>query len=347
MKERSGHITIADVATRAEVSPASVSRYLNGSTGNLSERTAERIAQAIRDLGYRPNAWARSIRTRRSGLIAAVVADLNNPYAPGVLEGIEAVINRHGYSLLIASAQNDASHESVIVERLLNQRIEGILLQPSADRLTAPLSEVLDEHIPLVLIDRQIRDAATIDMVGLDNAGAIRTALTHLQQAGYRKILYVTDPPESVSSRLEREQAVLAGQSQWTAVQIYTRQGPDPKPLLETIQAMLSHPPHAPTALLCSNGVTALFTVKAIGIGNLKVPAALGLMTIDDPEWAPFVYGGITSLAQPTFELGSRAARRLMDKLHDQEGLAPTIIRLSGSLIPRSSTTTVSAKREE
>ncbi len=333
-------ITIADVAQRARVSPASVSRYLNGVEGNLSAETAQRIAQVIDDLGYRPNAWARSLKTQRSGLIAVVVADLSNSYVPAVLHGIENITNSAGFSLLIGNAQNSPHHESYLLERLLNQRVEGILLQPSSNKITSPLRSLIAHNIPLVLIDRLMDDAEEWDMVGLDNAGAIHLALQHLKSQGYRKIIYVTDPPDEVSSRREREQTVLDSNAQWAALRIFVRHDNDPRELITIINQMLQPPADQTTAVLCSNAVTALFAVKAIELCGCRIPQDMGLIMIDDPDWAPFVLGGITSVAQPTLDLGSHAAQRLVEKIQQASSISPLHTRLAGNLIIRRSTTT-------
>ncbi len=330
-------ITITDVARQARVSPASVSRYLNGVEGNLSVETAERIREAIDMMGYRPNAWARSLKTRHSGLLAVVVPDLRNSFVPAVLDGIETATNSAGFSLLIGNAQNDWARESALLDRLLHQRVEGIILQPASHNASEPLRVLIAEGVPIVLIDRLTQDELPLDMVGLDNSGAIRMALDHLQSMGYRQLVYVTDPPDVVSSRREREQAILACQSGWDVVHVAVRTHNAPDSLIALLSQTLDTAPRAQTAVLCGNAVTALYALKAIDAAGYRVPDDLGLMTIDDPDWAPYVLGGITSLAQPTFDLGSRAAQRLLDRIRNK--VMPRLeVRLPGQLLIRNTT---------
>ncbi len=330
-------ITIADVARRAQVSQASVSRYLNGIEGNLSTETAGRIQKAINDMGYRPNAWARSLKTQRSGLLAVVVPDLANSFVPAVLDGIEAATNDAGFSLLIGNSQNDQMRESALLDRLLQQRAEGIILQPTSDHVSEPLRALVSEGVPVVLIDRLTHDELVLDMVGLDNRGAIRMAFEHLQARGYRQIVYVTDPPDAVSSRHEREQAVLAHQSAWGAVRLVVRTHNDPGALTSVLKEAVDIVPGGHTAVLCSNGMTALYALEAIRTIGYLVPGDLGMMMIDDPTWAPYVLGGITSIAQPTFNLGNRAAQRLLNRIHHTV-TKPLETRLPGQLMIRNST---------
>lgn len=332
--------TISDVALKAGVSRTTVSRYLNGNWDNLASNTAQRIAEAITELDYRPNAWARSLKTRRSGLIGAIVADLRNAYVLAVLEGIEAVVNDYGYSLLISNAQNDWECEDKTIERLLHQRIEGLLLQSCDNRPSTALKTLIDENIPVVLIDRAIDLTPTLDTILLDNQGAIALALSHLERQGYRQVLYVTDPSEHVTSRNERAQAVKARQSATLSVEVFVRKSPNPSDLTQVIEQMVKTVPPGHGAILCANVVTTLFALEALTRGGFQVPDDLGLMAIDDPEWAPYVMGGITSIAQPTFDLGQTAARRLISRIGQNPPLtAGRLQRLPGRLIVRRSTT--------
>ncbi len=332
-------ITITDVAIHAQVSPTSVSRHINGVEGNLSPATSQRIAKAIKDLGYRPNAWARSLKSQRSGLIAAIVADLNKTYILGVLEGIEHIVAKTGFSLLISSTQNDPQKQAVIMERLLGQRIEGIIVQPCSDQLSKPLKDALDNKVPIVLVDRLIPQLSYVDSVALDNIKAIDTMLEHFKGVGYKKVLYVTDSTDSISSRQEREQEVLKAQIPDLLIQIYTRQdGEDAWNLAEMIQVALDQSP-TPVVLLASNEDSALFSIKALKLANLEVPKDLGFATIDDPEWAFFAFGGVTSLRQPTLDIGHEAANLLIQKIQTPNISDVVKLRLPGKLIPRISTT--------
>ncbi|NMP21401.1 substrate-binding domain-containing protein [Sulfobacillus harzensis] len=328
-------VTIADVAKRAKVSPASVSRYLNGVEGNLSPDTADRIRQAIDEMGYQPNAWARSLKTRRSGLLAVVAADLSNSYVPSVLDGIDSAANDAGYSLIIGNAKNDQSREAMLLERLHQQRIEGLVLQSTAEHSSGPLRSLMESGIPIMLIDRSVDGQSDLDLVALDNRGAISMALGHLRAQGFSQIIYVTDPPDMASSRRERELAVMASRSSWAAVRVVVRRDATPAALVEAIGDLLTDSER--TAVLCSNAVATLYALDAIQAGGWAVPGELGLMMVDNPDWAPYVLGGITSVAQPTHDLGRQAAMRLLHRIR-HPAIPPMEMRLPGQLIVRKST---------
>lgn len=333
------HSTIADVARKAQVSPASVSRYLNGTEGNLAPATAERIARVIQELGYRPNAWARSLKTRRSGLIAAVVADLSNTYVPAVLEGVETTINKAGLSLLVGNARNDPRQEELLIERLIDQRVEGLLLQPCSVRVSEALASILEQQIPVVLLDRILEGSGRpLNLVALDNAAALHQANDHLLGQGYRQLLYVTEPTREASSRRERETAVIENRNRWHSAEVFTYRDKRSIPLLRQIAQMRSSAVKEPLAILCSNSKTALFVVRSLSEAGIRVPQDVGLMTIDDPEWAAYVFGGITAIGQPTVELGRQGAQSLLAQMSRGTGRRPRQIRLGGLLKVRHST---------
>ena len=332
-------ITIADVAQRAGVSRTSVSRYLNGRQQNLSASTTNRIAKAVKELDYRPNAWARSLKTKRSGLIGAVVADLRNEHALAVLEGIESVVNRHGYGLLVSNAQNSQKYEAETIERLIRQRVEGIILQPCDNRPSPAMQSLVSENVPLVLIDRTVDYEPTFDTVLLDNRDAVQKAFNHILQRGYQHVFYVTDPTEHITSRIERENAVWQHQHDTATLRVFIRSTQEPENFTSAIHKFLEQNSSAGQGvIICANVVTTLFVVSVLNQQHVQVPEQVGLLAIDNPVWAPYVLGGITSIAQPTFELGQKAAERLMAQIQGEKSQAAKILRLPGSLIERQST---------
>ena len=331
-------VTIADVAQRAGVSRTSVSRYLNGNLDNLSPGTATRIADAVRDLDYRPNAWARSLKTRHSGLIAAVVADLRNEHILAVLDGIEMAVNSQGYSLLISNAQNRLDYEEKTIERLIQQRVEGVILQPCDDRQSSAVQSLKREDIRVVLMDRSLDVVPALDTVLLDNQDAVDQAMHHIIQQEYRQVLYVTDPPEHVTSRRERETAIKKQHHSTLNVSIFVRESSDASQFVQALQQWMAMSLKERGVIICANVATTLFTVAVLDQLHIQVPTDVGLLAIDDPPWARYVLGGITSIAQPTLDLGRIAAERLMGRIQDSHSNPGQVLRLSGRLIERRST---------
>ena len=194
-------VTMLDVAQRAGVSKASVSRFIGDDRALLSDAIALRIEQAIDELGYRPNQMARGLKRGRTRLIGMLVADIRNPYSIAVMHGVETACRRHGYSLVVCNTDRDDEQERQHLAALRAYNLEGLIVNTLGHHLEQLLE--LQREMPLVLVDRKV-DALHSDLVGLDNPRAVGMALDHLEQQGYREILLVSEVADGTSSRIER-----------------------------------------------------------------------------------------------------------------------------------------------
>lgn len=194
-------VTMLDVAERAGVSKASVSRFIGDDRVLLSDAIALRIEQAISELGYRPNQMARGLKRGRTRLIGMLVADIRNPYSIAVMHGVETACRAHGYSLVVCNTDRDDEQERQHLALLRSYNIEGLIVNTLGHHRDE-LHE-LRREMPLVLVDRKV-DGLDSDMVGLNNPQAVEMALTHLEQRGYRDLVLVTEPYDGTSSRIER-----------------------------------------------------------------------------------------------------------------------------------------------
>lgn len=197
-------VTMNDVADLAGVSKASVSRFIGDDRQLLSDAIAKRIEQAIDTLGYRPNQMARGLKRGRTRLIGMLVADIRNPYSIAVMHGVETACRKHGYSLVVCNTDRDDEQERLHLAALRSYNIEGLIVNTLGHHLDE--LRVLHRELPMVLVDRKV-DELHSDLVGLDNVAAIRQALDHLHDAGYRDVLMVTEPQDGTSSRIERVDA--------------------------------------------------------------------------------------------------------------------------------------------
>jgi LacI family kdg operon repressor len=195
--------TINDVARLAGVSKATVSRHLNARSDLLTPDISARVAAAIRSLDYRPSPAAQGLKRGRSRLVGLVVADVTNPYSVAVLHGAEAAFREAGYMVLLFNAGNDGEREREAMAALADYQVEGFIVHaPGGDG--AALDAAVRRGRPVVLVDRRAGEAAPFDLVGLDNAGAVRVGVAHLLDAGYRELLFVGEPHSGLSSRQER-----------------------------------------------------------------------------------------------------------------------------------------------
>lgn len=310
-------VTMLDVAERAGVSKASVSRFIGDDRALLSDAIALRIEQAISELGYRPNQMARGLKRGRTRLIGMLVADIRNPYSIAVMHGVETACRAHGYSLVVCNTDRDDEQERQHLALLRSYNIEGLIVNTLGHHRDE-LHE-LHREMPLVLVDRKV-DGLDSDMLGLNNPEAVEMALKHLEQRGYRDVLLVTEPYDGTSSRIERVssfQTQIAQRSGLTGAVLETGDA-----LATHLQIFLDTPATGPKALFCANGVAALACTLALREIGCRLFEDVGLIALDDLDWYPLVGSGITALAQPTAEIGARAFECLLKRLRGDVEIA-------------------------
>ncbi|WP_302139706.1 LacI family DNA-binding transcriptional regulator [Halomonas alkalicola] len=329
--------TILQVAREAGASKTSVSRYFGGERDRLSSALQARIADAAERLDYRPNQMARGLKGGRSRLIGMLVADIRNPFSVAVMHGVEQACRERGLSLLVCNTDNDPAQEREHLALLASYRVEGLVVNTagSPDR---ELQALVAQGIPLVLLDRELGEVEA-EVVGLDNARAIDQALDHLQDQGYRELLYVSEPPDQASPRQARLTRFRQGiEERGLSGELLCRSLNDPNVLKQAIAAFLGRPGSTPRALLCANGNATLAAIRALQSLDIRL-GEIGLLGIDELDWCALVAPGISTLAQPTESIGRTALECLVQRQPGREHTGPARrIHYQASLIPRGST---------
>lgn len=334
--------TIADVAAEAGVSKATVSRFFNHRERLLSPDIAARVEAAIAKLAYVPSPMAQALSHGRSRLIGLVVADITNPYSVAVLRGAEQVCQEAGYLVMLFNLANDRERERAAIDALASYQVDGFILNTLGQGEGHTDVNTLHGK-PAVLVDRRHAGLAA-DFVSLDNAGAMREACAHLVQQGWQQLLYITQPLLGVSSRIERTaafRACLAAHGASDAnvrgqvLELAPEHGDE---VLGQALADLRQraQPGERCAVVAGNSVVTLRVAAAVSRLGWTFGQELGFVGFDDPEWAPLIRPGLTTLAQPTDAIGHRAAQCLLERLGGLEG-APRESLLPGRLIVRGS----------
>jgi LacI family kdg operon repressor len=332
--------TIADVAREAGVSKATVSRFLNHRDKLLTKEIATRVEVAINALAYSPSPMAQALKRGRSRLIGLVVADVTNPYSVAVLRGAEKACQEAGYLLMLFNLGNDSQRESEAIETLTAYQVEGFILN-TLGRDEAAANAAARHGKPVVLVDRR-HHGMQADFVSLDNAGAVRLGTNHLVEAGYRELMFISEPVKNVSSREEREAAFSAFVHGAEAHAVGLRgstfesTADDPKALEIALQDLCQRAGPNPPGVLTSNAVVTLRVVAAVAGLGLKLGPDVGLVGFDETEWSPYVGPGLSTIAQPTDDLGRIAASCLIERLKGA-ALPARQILLSGRLVTRGS----------
>lgn len=329
---------MVDVARAAGVSKSSVSRAINHVPGGVTLEVAERVQRAIEELGYVPNAIAASLKHRRTKTVGLILPELGNPFFALVASGIEAAIRDAGYTLLVANTSNDHARETAVTRTLLERQIDALLVAscgPGGEHLRL----AIDRGVHVVLLDTHPQELTT-DCVMADNHKGAADAVRHLLDLGHTDIGVITGLLANDSSAAER----LAGARQALAEAglelpegrcVSGDYGSDSG---DRGARVLLSATDRPTALFVTNNLMTLGALRAIAELGLSVPGDVSLVGFDDMDWYPIAQPPITAVAQPAYEIGLEAARRLLLRARRGRSLKPITTRLPTELIVRAST---------
>ncbi|KOC88343.1 LacI family DNA-binding transcriptional regulator [Winslowiella iniecta] len=337
MKRKAARATISDVAKAANTGKTSVSRYLNGEQHVLSDDLKQRIETAIASLDYRPSQMARGLKRGRTRLIGLIIADITNPYSVDVLSGIEAACRAQGFTLLVCNTNNEVDQERHYLQLLSSYQVEGIVVNAVGMREEA-LNMLQQSLLPMVLIDRKIPDFAC-DVVGLNNTEAATAATEHLLANGYQAILFVSEPLGLVNTRLERLEAFKSTaqrhpQAIAEQAEVALSQGAK---LDNILQDFYQRHQYHRCALMVVNGALTLQVARSLRRLNLHWGKDIGLLGFDELEWAELAGVGITTLKQPTWQLGYTALEQVIRRIEGSEDPIREQM-FSGELVVRGST---------
>ncbi|TCZ64786.1 LacI family DNA-binding transcriptional regulator [Roseicella aquatilis] len=332
----SSRATISDVAREAGVSKTSVSRFLNGEQSTLSPGLRRRIDSAIQQLGYQPSQLARSLKGGRTRLIGFVVADIENPYSVAVLHGAEAACREQGYTLVVCNTGGDRALERRTLAALTSYNVEGLILNTAGWPEGLP-PDVTASDVPIVLIDRRLPGHA-FDFVGLDNAAMTGLAVQHLTDRGFGHLGFFAQNLAGVSARLERAAAfcAAAARTEGCVGEVHELGDADPAAVDGALKAFLAAGRGRPVAVLAASGLVTLRIVQSAARLRLRIPEDFGLVGFDELEWSALVPPGITTIEQPTKDIGASAVRGLLRRLAGDASPAQDVIFL-GRIVERGS----------
>lgn len=324
-------VTIKDVAALAGVSVGTTSRVLSGNP-STSPAARERVHAAVAELGYRPDARARSLRSARSQTVGLLISDVRNPFFADVAHGAEQAALRSSYVTLLANANEDPKQQDTYLESFLTQRVDGIIIAPQGEE-SAHLW-ALATTVPLVFVDRTV-DGFEVPSVTSDNTLGIDQAVAHLADRGHTRIGYIGGP-RSISTGRARHDAF---------VRAVARHRLDTDPGLITsgdfrsasgavaAERLLSGA-QPPTALLAADSPMAVGALGALRRRGLRIGSDVDLVAFDDIEWFSELDPPLTVVSHDAQAMGSTAMRLLLDVI---EGRTPESVVLPTRLVVRES----------
>jgi len=323
--------SIKNVAEKAGVSIATVSRVLAGK-GYISADAREKVEAAVKELGYRPNRVARSLRAQRSKVIGLIISDIRNPFFSEISRAVETVAMKSGYSVLMCNTDEDPKKEARYLELMSEEKVAGILLSPTKTGVKH-LQEYRKNSPPIVLFDRKLPDSG-LDSVVIDNFDAAFKLATSLIEGGFQRIVGIFGAKSyTATERIRGFRAAFGGDEEKIAgvyqIPAFEEEGE------KLIGEILKLQPAA-DAIMCSSALIATGAYKALAQRGIRIPEQMGFAAFDDPSWASFVNPPVTVIRQPAVAIGQAGAELLLKRIHD-ESQPITEICLMGELVTRAS----------
>jgi DNA-binding LacI/PurR family transcriptional regulator len=321
-------LTIRDVAARAGVSIATVSRVMNQS-GAATPATASRVREAISELSFRPSQIGRSLKTSKSRTIGVLVPSLVNPVFAESVAGIELAAQRAGYSVLLATSHYDREREMTAIETLRAHWVDGLILTvASADN--SPSLDLLDASaVPYVLIYNQPRrlDRAAVTV---DNVAAAREAVASLIALGHRRIAMLAGVRAASDRTILRQEGFEAAMRAAGLIPGLTMEVDFEVLNAERAVATLFDAPEAPTALFCGTDLIAMAAMKALSARGLSVPKNVSVIGFDGIAFGAMLQVPLTTIEMPVHAMGERSVEQLLAQLNTQA--APETLLLPHNL---------------
>jgi DNA-binding LacI/PurR family transcriptional regulator len=343
---------IREIAKRAKVSTATVSRAINR-VPTVNPVLAKRVWSVIEELGYYPNTQARALVSGRSRIFGLIISEITNPFFPEIVQVFETIAVQHRYEILLTSTGNDPKRMESSVRRMIERRVEGVAI------MTFGMEEVLLEdlklrQVPLVFVDVG-PPRPRVSNIRIDYLNGIRQAVQHLAALRHEKIAFITGPLR-LKSAAARHQAFLSSMQE---IGLAT----DPQLVVEgdhtveggiTAFTQLLAGPTPPTAVLCSNDLTAIGVMRKSHDAGISIPRDLSVIGFDDIRLAQFVIPPLTSVQMSQTELARLAFNALLAEVN-RETPSPNgtdyalktnlVLRESTALISGASTTTEKRQR--
>jgi LacI family transcriptional regulator len=324
--------TLADVAREAGTSASTASRALSG-RGYVSADARRRLLAAAERLGYVPNASARTLKQRTSRVVGVVVSDLGNVFYASLAAGIEQTLRAARYQMVLLSDNSDAVQEIAGIRTFVAMRAAGVIMTPVGGDAAALLAR---HGIAVVEVDRQLA-TGPCDAVVIDNESGAREATAHLLALGHRRIAllvadteWTTDAGRLAGYRAAHADAgVAVDEDLILPIRFHA---PDSE---ERISRLLAE--QRPTAIFAANNRLAEDAWRVLRRRGVDLPNEVSLVGFDDVPWMEMVEPGITAVAQPTQEMGRRAARLLLRRTQDPD-CPPAVECLQPHLVVRGST---------
>jgi DNA-binding LacI/PurR family transcriptional regulator len=320
-----------DVAREAGVSRALVSLVMRQQP-NVSEARRRLVIEAAARLGYRPNAMARSLASRRTRTVGVILDDLRNPFFAEIAGGVEELASDLGYQLLLGAGGRQARREGTALSTLLEYRVDGIILV--SPRMRAPEIASAAAEVPLVIVSRHVR-GVDADFVLINEAHGIELVLSHLVELGHKRIAHV-DGGRGAGGPQRRAAYLRGMRARRLARHARVIPGDFTEEAGTSAARTLLAEPELPTAVIGANDMVAAGLLGGLEGGGVEVPAEVSIVGYDNISIAHLAHVSLTTVDQPRTEMGRLALELLLDRIDNHRpGITKT---LEPTLVVRSTT---------
>ncbi len=330
-------VSLQQVADRAKVSIATVSRVLNKSD-KVVPRTRATVEQALRELGYRPSRVARRLRMKdgRAHLVGLIIPDIQNPFYAEIARGVEDTAYANQYALLLCNSDENLEKERFYLQVMRDESVDGIVLPPF-DETDEAVIEMVKTGMPIVCVDRSLAKTRT-DLVEVDNYQGAFEAVTHLLDKGHTQIGLIEGRTQVSTSRERRRGYLDALAGRKTAARKELMLAGDFKQESGRVLAhQLLDLRRPPTALFVGNNLMAVGALAALHQRRVRVPDDVAVVGFDDLPWAEALDPPLTVVHQPAYAVGVQAMELLLKRILEPNR-PPVTVRLRPELIIRRST---------
>ena len=337
------NVTIEDVAQRAQVSRATVSRVLNNNS-RVDETLRARVLEAVQVLGYQPNHVARRLRARSSTVIGLIISDIQNPYFISVIRGVEDTSYTQHMSVVLCNSDEDVAKQQLYLQLMESEHVAGLIIVPANSHDNAGLVRLKQAGIPIILLDR-IVETLQVDAVKVDNVRGAYEAVNHLIVLGHQQIgmisgfKHLTTGDERYHGYRDAlnaaglpidDKLVRFGDFKTESGYRLTRE--------------LMSAPNPPQALFVANNLMTLGAMRALRELGVRIPEDIALVGFDDMPWSGELFSPLTAVSQPTYELGQEAVQLLMRRISQPNAPYRTVVLQTQLIVRESSGATLRSR---
>jgi DNA-binding LacI/PurR family transcriptional regulator len=332
----SDHTTITDIAKRVGLSASTVSRALNDHP-DIKEETKNLVRRTAQELHYTPNPMAQSLKSRRTMTIGVIAPEIKHDFFSSAISGIEEVAHQHGYTIIVCQSNESVEREIANVDVLIHYRVAGVIVSISQEtKCGEHFQELLRKKIPLVFFDRVCDDVQASKVV-IDDERSAFDAVTYLLRKGYTKIAHFAGPQDLriCSKRMQGYLDALRQHGIPTAMEFVRHGGLDEQDGYRSMDALIRDGA-MPEAIFAVNDPVAIGAYQRIKEAGLRIPDDIAILGFSNSTIASLVDPPLTSIEQPSFDMGSRSAEILLDII-DGRTTVPRTLVLETKLVVRKS----------